>query len=49
MTYLIKYEDGPCAWSCKEVVIKAASEDKAIAKLMRSVPRAMVTSVEEVK
>jgi len=45
MTFIIKYEDGPCAWNANEVRIEAETEEAACAVLKKSNPRAMITSV----
>ena len=45
MTFIIKYEDGPCAWNANEVRIEAETEEAACEVLKKSNPRVMITSV----
>lgn len=46
MIYLVKYEDGPCAWNIGEIEIEAKNESLAREKMLIMIPKAMIVSVE---
>lgn len=46
MIYVIKYEDGPAFWNCREVQVEAFNESMALAKLKMLCPAAKITLVK---